>query len=175
MSKKSKSKKVVLIVSLIAILALLGVSIWYFSRPKKTANLEASEAVKKSGEQAEVDSAKTSDNKNSNQGQQSSQQSTATASKPTVNITNAAQQGSVVVINALVSGATSGSCNVTLSNGSIKIQKSAPVGFQVSYYICQGFSINSSEFNPKGEWTATIDVTTPNGTAQSEPRKVTIQ
>lgn len=174
MSKKSKSKKVVILLVMLLLLIAAGAGLWYVKRPKKTASLEASEAVKKSGEQAEVDAAKTSSNKNSNQGQQTTQSTTQT-SKTSVNITNALQQGDAVVVNALVSGATSGTCNLTVTNGNSKVQKSAPIGFQVSYYICQGFNINSSEFSQKGEWTAVVNISSPNGTAQSEPRKVTIQ
>jgi cytoskeletal protein RodZ len=174
MSKKSKSKKVVILLVVLLLVIAAGAGLWYAKRPKKTAGIEASEAVKKSGEQAEVDTAKTSDNKNSNQGQQTAQ-STTQATKPNVNITNAMQQGNNLVVNVLVGGATSGTCNLTLTNGNSRVQKSAPIGFQVSYYICQGFSINSSEFNQKGEWTAAVDISTPNGSVQSEPRKVTIQ
>jgi hypothetical protein len=171
MSKKTKSKKVLLAVFLAAVLGIFAITFWYLSRPKKTANLEVNETIKKSGEQTAVETAKGGENKNSNQ----NQQSIPIATSPVVNITSAAQQNSVVVISALVGGVTSGSCNITLSNGPDKVKKSAPVGFQISYYICQGFTINSSEFNPKGEWTAIIDLTSPNGTAQSEPIKVKIQ
>lgn len=174
MAKKINSKKVGILLFVLLFIVAAAVSFWYIKKPKNTANLEATDAVKKSGEQAAVDAAKSSSNKNSNQGQQTAQSSTQ-PSNASVNITNALQQGDVVVVNALVSGATSGTCNLTLTNGSSKIQKSAAVGFQVSYYICQGFTINSSEFNQKGEWTAVVNITSPSGSAQSESRKVTLQ
>jgi hypothetical protein len=175
MSSRRKTKKIALFILIALFMAGLVLG-WYLLRPKSTSSLNASDSTKKKAEQLEVDNAKSPDNKNSNQQEQSTQQQSADkASSASVNITNAVQQGDLVVVNGLISGATSGSCNLTLTNGSNKIQKTVNIGFQVSYYICQGFSISSAEFNPKGEWTATINITTPNGSAQSEPRKVIIQ
>lgn len=175
MSSKRKTKKIALFISVALVMAGLALG-WYMLRPKSTSSLDASDSTKKKAEQLEVDNAKSSDNKNSNQQEQGSQQQSADkASSVSVNITNAIQQGDTVIVNGLVSGATSGSCSLALTNGSNKMQKTANIGFQVSYYICQGFTINSAEFNPKGEWTAIINITTSNGSAQSEPRKVTIQ
>lgn len=174
MGKKFKLKKTVILFAAMLLVIAAGTGLWYAKKPKKTASLEATEAVKKSGEQIDVDAAKKSENKNANQSQQTSQ-SVKQTPKTTVNITNAMLQGNNLIVNVLVGGTTSGNCNLTLTNGSNKVQKSAPIGFQVSYYICQGFSINISEFSQKGEWTAIVDIFTPNGSAQSEPRKVTIQ
>ncbi len=174
MSKKYKSKKVVILLVALLLVIMAVTGFWYAKRPKKTASLEASEAVKKSGEQAGVDVAKNSGNKNANQSQQTSPSATQT-SKTSVNIINAMQQGNNLIVNVLVGGTTSGTCNLTMTNGTNKVQKSAPIGLQVSYYICQGFSVNISEFSQKGEWTAIVDVSTANSSAQSEPRKVIIQ
>lgn len=175
MKSKKKTKKYIIGILAAIILIIMGGTFFYITRPKDNSKIEVNESTKKQTEQEDAEQAKSSDNKNSNQTQQPSQQSTAQPSKVSINITNASQQGGTLVINGLVSGATSGTCNLTLTNGSTKIQKAAAVGFQVSYYICQGYNIDVSEINPKGEWTATINLTSPNGTAQSESRKVNVQ
>jgi hypothetical protein len=175
MKSKKKTKKYIIGILAATILIITGGTFLYVTRPKDNSKIEVSEAKKTQAEQEDAEQAKSSDNKNSNQTQQPSQQSTAQPSKVGINITNALQQGGTLVINGLVSGATSGTCNLTLTNGSTKIQKSAAVGFQVSYYICQGYNIDVSEINPKGEWTATINLTSPNGSAQSEAREVNVQ
>lgn len=46
-----------------------------------------------------------------------------------------------VYVNGLVSGTTSGTCKLTMTKSSNKVEKSASIGFQVSYYICQGFNM----------------------------------
>jgi hypothetical protein len=62
-----------------------------------------------------------------------------------------------------------------LKNGSSVISKSAPVGQQVSYYVCQGFIINSSEINPKGDWELSIRLDSPNGSFETPSRKLSIK
>ena len=176
MKSKRKTKKILVSMAFLAVLLSVGgVVYWKLNKTSNQSKLEVSESTKKAAEQSDTNTAKSSDNKNSNQSQQSSQQSPAQPSKVSINITNALQQGNTLIINGLVSGATSGTCNLTLTNGTTKIQKPAAVGFQVSYYICQGYNIDVSEINPKGEWTTTINLTSPNGSAQSETRKVDVQ
>lgn len=75
-----------------------------------------------------------------------------------ITITQANQQENMVYIRALVSGAGSGTCNLSLTNGASTIKKTAPVGVQASYSICQGFNIPISEFANSGEWQVRLTV-----------------
>ncbi len=169
MKKKNKRKKV-LIISAILLLVVVAIVVYGFViKPKQVANTSTSspEAIMQADQQS-VASARSEGNKNPNE-QPSQTQSMG------VYISSVGQAEGKVSINALVSGNTSGNCKLTLTNGSQKIVKSAPIGLQISYYICQGFSINSSEFSPKGEWIAVVEATGPGGSGTSEPRKVTVQ
>lgn len=176
MAKKNNTKKVVLITLLVVLIAGVAFGAWYYLRPKDQSKLEVSDATKKEAEQNDVEQAKSEANKNSNQGDSSNQQqSTSQSSSIGVNISSAGQSGATVYVNGLVSGTTSGTCKLTMTKNSNKVEKSASIGFQVSYYICQGFNISSSEFTEKGEWEAVIEATGPNGSGKSQVRKVTIQ
>lgn len=176
MVKKGPAKKIIIILLAVLLAGGIAFGVWYYMRPKNQSSLEVSESTKKEAEQNDVEAAKSEENKNSNQGGTSNQQqSTTQPSNVAVNITSSGQSGSTVYVNALVSGTTSGTCKLTMTKNSKKVEKNAPIGFQVSYYICQGFNISSSEFAEKGEWEAVIEATGPNGSGRSEVRKVTIQ
>ena len=178
MVHKRKTKKVILTVLLVLVVAGLAFGGWYyFIKPTNTSSIEVSEETKKQAEQSDVEQAKSEANKNANQqtGSNNQQQSTTQSGSVGVNISSAGQSGAIVYVNGLVSGTTSGTCKLTMTKNSNKVEKSASIGFQVSYYICQGFNISSSEFTEKGEWEAVIEATGPNGSGKSEPRKVNVQ
>ena len=173
MKYKNKTNKLIITIVILGVALSVGLAgYWYNTRPKPTSSLQASEATKQQTEAKDAENAKSTDNKNY---EQQPGQAKQTASKTSVSITSIGQSDSTVYVNALVDGETSGTCTLELTNGSKKITKSAPIGYQVSYYICNGFNISSSEFAPKGEWTAKIDVSGPKGSASSEERKVTVQ
>jgi hypothetical protein len=173
MKSKSKTKKKVILPVLIILLLSLGAALWYVNRSRDKSKIEVSEATKKQTEQNDAQQAKSLDNKNSNQS--SSVASTSSSAKPSLDITTAEQVDDRLIVSALVSNTNSGTCNLTLKNGSSVISKSAPVGQQVSYYVCQGFIINSSEINPKGDWDLTIKLDSPNGSFETSSRKVSIK
>jgi hypothetical protein len=173
MKSKSKTKKKIILAVLIIALLSLGAAFWYVNRPGDKSKIEVSEATKKQTEQNDAQQAKSLDNKNSNQS--SSGTSTSTSAKPSLDITTAEQVDDRLIVSALVSNTNSGTCNLTLKNGSSVISKSAPVGQQVSYYVCQGFIINSSEINPKGDWELSIRLDSPNGSFETPSRKLSIK
>lgn len=173
MKYKNKTNKLIIAAVLVGVFLSVGLAGYFYNtRPRPTSSLQTSEDTKKETEAKDVENAKSADNKNY---QQQPGQAQQTASKSAVNISSIGQADSTVYVNALVDGETSGTCTLTLTNGSKKIVKSAAIGYQVSYYICNGFNISSSEFAPKGEWTARIDTSGPKGSASSEERKVTVQ
>lgn len=72
-------------------------------------------------------------------------------------VTHAGQNENKVSIRALVEGATTGTCTLTLSkSGQPDIVKTAPMAVQATYTICQGFDIPTAEFGAGGEWTASV-------------------
>jgi hypothetical protein len=166
MKSKSKTKKKVILAVLIIALLSLGAAFWYVNRPADKSKIEVSEATKKQTEQNDAQQAKSLDNKNSNQS--SSGTSTSSNAKPSLDITTAEQVDDRLIVSALVSNTSSGTCNLTLKNGSSVISKSAPVGHQ-------GFIINSSEINPKGDWELSIKLDSPNGSFETPSRKVSIK
>ena len=173
MKSKNKTKKKIILVALIMALVTLGATFWYVNRTSDKSKIEVSEATKRQAEQKDVEQAKSLNNKNSNQSGSGS--STSSTAKPSLDITTAEQVDDRLIVSALVSNTSSGTCNLTLKNGSSVISKSAPVGQQVSYYVCQGFIINSSEISPKGDWDLTIKLDSPNGSFETPSRKVTIK
>lgn len=176
MVKKSPAKKIIIITLAVLLVGGTIFGAWYYLHPKNQSSLEVSESTKKEAEQNDVEIAKSEKNKNSNQGEvNNQQQSTTQPSSVIVDITSYGQSGNMVYVNALVSGTTSGTCKLTMTKNAKKVEKSAPIGLQVSYYICQGFNISSSEFSEKGEWEAIIEATGPNGSGKSETRRVMIQ
>ena len=174
-----KSKKTKILAFFIATLFISGAALasyWYATRHKVVSSVDTKkteETTKSDTEKKDAETAKSSENNNSKQATQ--EQSTAQAGTANVSISSAGVSGQSLYVNALVSGATSGTCKLVLSNGSVKIEKTASVGLQVSYYICQGFSVPLNEIVPKGEWNALIELSSPNGYAQSEIKKVTVQ
>ena len=171
---KNKTKLLVFVAMVLFIVGGALASYWYVTNPKsKPGDLQASETTKKQTEIKDAEQAKSADNKNSNQQEQA--QATTSQGKAGVSISSLGVSGQNLFVNALVSGTTSGSCKLVLSNGSNKIEKTAGVGLQVSYYICQGFSVPTSEVVPKGEWNALIELSSPDGSTKSETKKVTVQ
>jgi len=173
MKSNNKTKKKIILAVLIIALLSLGAAFWYVNRPGDKYKIEVSEATKKQTEQNDAQQAKSLDNKNSNQS--SSGTSTSSSAKPSLDITTAEQVDDRLIVSALVSNTSSGTCNLTLKNGSSVISKSAPVGQQVSYYVCQGFIINSSEINPKGDWELSIRLDSPNGSFETPSRRLSIK
>lgn len=174
MTKKNKTKLLLFIVLALFISGGSVASYWYFIKPNKSAS-KVKDAQIKQVEKKDSETAKSSDNKNSNQDTKPQAQSTPASSAVSVTISSSGATEGTVYINALVVGSTSGTCKLTMQNGSATITKTVGVGLQVSYYICQGFSIATNEFVSKGDWSAFIEISTPNGTAKSDTRKVTIQ
>lgn len=94
--------------------------------------------------------------------------------EPKITITQAAQRDSTLYIRTLIEGGSSGECNLTITQNSSTITKTAPVGVQASYALCQGFNIPVSEFNASGEWKITVTTKLTTGKEATTTSKVTI-
>lgn len=71
-------------------------------------------------------------------------------------ITRFEQVESSIQIRAFAQSTADGTCTLTLMNGNERIIRSSGVEFQGSYYLCKGFTLESSELIPSGEWTAVV-------------------
>lgn len=174
MSKKHKKLKITLAISIVVvIMAGLAFYGYKYVRSKNREDQPVSEEAKRQSEAEDVKRAKGPENKNYNQ--DNTQTQNAQNRDITVVITSADQSGQTIFVSATVDGATSGNCQLRLVKGDKKIEKTATIGLQVSYYICRGFNIDISEFQEKGEWEATVEVSTPNGSGKSDLRRINIQ
>jgi hypothetical protein len=94
-------------------------------------------------------------------------------SSVSVDMTTAVQSGKQLVIRALVNGATTGTCNLILSQGGQTISRSAAIGAQANYAICQGFNIPIDDLPAGGDWK--ISVTALVNGATSSPAEKTLK
>ncbi len=83
-----------------------------------------------------------------------------------ISLADQASAGKDLNIRALVEGATSGECKITLTQqGQTTVTKSFPLVFEATSSRCQGADIAASEFNKGGEWNLSLVVVS--GAAQS--------
>ncbi len=174
---KSKVKKgVAIALTILAIGAIGFVGYQVFLKPKPTTKPINEPTKQQSDAQTVVvDKAVDDSGKKSDQAASQQQQSTSAAGSAKVTITYAGQNGTNLSVSAQVSDATNGTCNLTATKGSSVVTKAAPVGYLVSYYICQGFDVPTSEFAQKGEWNVVVELVTASGSVKSETKKVNIQ
>lgn len=80
-----------------------------------------------------------------------------------------------VPVRAIIAGATTGTCELKFSKaGSKSFEFEAPIISAPTYFTCQGFDIEPSNFKEKGEWTLELSVNSANGKSVSEKRKIEI-
>lgn len=176
---KPKSKKAPLLITGIAIAALLAIGSvvyvyafdgnlfgWHKPYPNDSVNYnEATQDQKDAGTQAKQNSANT-DIKSA----EGANKPTSSGSDPLpapqpqpsgkasvgVSITASSQAGSIYQIRSLISALTSnGSCTLTLTKGSATVIKTAKVQTLANSATCQGFDIPVSELSP-GTWSVSL-------------------
>lgn len=90
-------------------------------------------------------------------------------------ITNLFVEDKKLLVNATVTGTTTGTCTLILSKaGSPEITKTTQVEQVTSYYSCGSFVVPVSEFPASGNWSAKVRVTTNGITGESDSRSVEI-
>ncbi|HSX27965.1 MAG TPA: hypothetical protein VLF60_00770 [Candidatus Saccharimonadales bacterium] len=84
-----------------------------------------------------------------------------------VTLTQISQSGDQLIIKTLVNGATSGTCQLTLSKEGQTVTRSATIGVQTATAAtCQGFTIPLSDLPSEGQWKISVtatsnDITSP--------------
>lgn len=106
---------------------------------------------------------------------QNDAQSTPTPASFTATITAASQYNGTVSIRTLISGVVSqsGTCNLTITNGSQKITNSAATQALADSTTCQGFNVPVSQLG-SGTWNITITATI-NGQSASASKTLAVQ
>lgn len=169
-----KNKKLMTVsLVLIAIALGIGVIYWYL-KPSSSANTSGEPGLNNVnyGPPKESDKIQPSSKEDIvNQGNNSGTDQDLSAQ---ARITHARQEDSTVYIRTLLNGVSGGTCNLAISKGSRVVTKSAPIGVQSSYAICQGFNIPVTEFQENGEWDITLTINGSNGKSTSTNAKITI-
>jgi hypothetical protein len=78
-----------------------------------------------------------------------------------------------VVIKAMLTRATRGTCSLHMTSGSQVIDKQAAIVQQGNYFSCDGFSIPYTDVTP-GDWHMTLTVKTAEG-SKSVDQTITVQ
>ena len=157
MAKKLyKNKKVIVILAIVAV-AAVGAAGYVWRNNHKSTPPSSYDTSKPENQESAVDPKKDTDNaQRQNAASNNSSSNSASASNVTPQITYFGQANGMVILDATVNGATSGTCSVTFKNGGSTVTKTSSVSLVTSYYACGEIQAPSSEFNPKGSWSATV-------------------
>lgn len=133
-------------------------------RPQNTVDYTApssTEQQQKEGTKTEVI--------NKNEQTKDGQSTTSTNSNIVATLSRANQGGSGLPLNirTIITGASSGSCAITLTrNGQPTINKTFPIVSDATYATCQQADIPAAEFSVGGEWQLSIVATSGNSSSQ---------
>ncbi len=84
--------------------------------------------------------------------------------------------GEPLNIRTVVTGATEGTCNITLSkDGQQPVKRELSLSFAGTYYTCENADIPASEFGATGAWNLKINVTNNNKTSNEIVQEVAIK
>ncbi len=107
--------------------------------------------------------------------QQGQNSGTPTNSNLSVSISRASQAGAGQALNirTIITGLTSGICQVTLTQpGQTTISKSYNISYQATYAACQEADIPASDFPVGSDWT--LQIVAKNDSSQSPPASQTV-
>lgn len=77
-------------------------------------------------------------------------------------VLNASQEATTVTVLTRLSGISSGTCTIKITNNEKNYQSSAPVIYQPEFSSCAGFSIKTDALGP-GKWTIDLSVAVASG------------
>lgn len=161
--KPSKKKAIILIAIIIALAAGTGLYAYYRGSSSHTQSAnDTSSSNQPSNSKKEDKPATPEQQKAGNQQKQDiinkDQEAQTTPTALGVTITAANQNGTVVNIRSLIGTvSTSGTCTLTVANGSATITKTSGIQALAESSTCQGFDIPTTSL-PKGTWHATLSV-----------------
>lgn len=177
MKRISKNKKVLIPILLLLAVVIAGVALYIKTSHKQEAQKTDQQQLQDEQKQAAPADTKTSTEASQRQ-QAAAQGSTAAtaSSKAAINpvITTLEQSGDMIILDATVGEATTGTCSASFDkSGSASVKRSTPVTRVTSYYACTEMQIPRSEFSKAGEWNVTLSFSSDKY-AGSTTKKVTI-
>lgn len=181
--KKKTSRKRLYLALLLGLLLVggIGTPVAYHFAHKKDSSQPGQRGVNQVdyGPPKKTDNAQTSSSKDDVAHQPANPQGKPEPSQPTTpvsaTITQALQDNATVTIRALVNGTNNGTCQLTLSqSGQTSITRSAAVGVQANYAICQGFDLPTSDFPTGGNWTLSLVIQTSSGVSSPAQRDIQV-
>ena len=175
--KKKSPKKILIITLVIAVLFVAGAGAYFLFSPKNEQdaqnNTDATDSQSKStdsstektgkntietddtGHEAEKDITPSYEGENTNASQ------TLTGVINYAGVTN----GTLMIRTTINQTLSSGTCQLTLSNGSKTVTRSSNIAQNPSSSTCEGFDLPTSELG-SGNWTITITVTSGDRTGE---------
>lgn len=178
-----KKKLIILAVAIIVLGGGVGAYSFYTSQkatknaqedPKKQID-DFEKAQKDRQDQNMKDGKNAKSPEGSTLGTQSNEQTNGSSlSKPTVTRLEQAGSGTVAA-SVIVGNTSSGTCTATFTKGDQKVSKTAEVIRVTSYYACNGFSFNKSEFPSTGAWNFTVQLTSNGQTSTSETKQLEVR
>jgi hypothetical protein len=176
--KKLKNKKV--IVGVLALLILVGVGFYFFQKNQNSeANPQVSDPTINLDPPTEEDLQRAEDNKKeivAEQDKASANNSARATSSVKPVITYADQYGDVVEVGGYISlFEENGTCTATFTQGSKKITKAVKAVRNAQSTDCPVMAVPVSEFSPKGNYSVTINYSSPSTNGTSEARQITVR
>ena len=91
-------------------------------------------------------------------------------------ISDAGQYGNKIEVRAFMpSHYENGTCTITLTQNTAKVEKAAPAYKDSSYTICTNPDFNREEFPSSGEWQVSVAYVSDNAYGTSQPKIISIK
>ncbi len=169
-NKYQKNKKIYIILGIALFIicgSVFGIVLWRRSQQPESQITDSSEKIDYGPP--------TDEQKQSGEDIKTSVSQSAASADFGVIISAANVNGDIIQIRGMISGLVSndGTCDLTLSQAGVSVQKTAPTYALPVSSTCQGFDINRSELST-GTWDINLTVTV-NGQAASAVGQVTLE
>ena len=182
--QKSSSKKKLIIAIVAAVVIAGAVAAYFFYQSGRLANRQPSTAQSSAetinhNPPTQDERAQTEEHKEDIVKQEQKEPTPGNPPTPAtiqVTIVRATQSaGQPLNIRTIISGATTGTCNITLSKaGQPTVSKSYPIALDATTASCEGANIPAADFPASGEWQLQIIAQNTNATSTPVTQTVTI-
>jgi hypothetical protein len=182
MIKNKYSKKTLIILIIVTMLALVGFLLWSQNRSSNkqpTDNWQdgvnyrpPTDQEKAAGDDQKQDIVDEQDR----QAQSNQQGSVAEKQTVSVAITDAGQYDGVVEVRSFVpSYSQDGTCTLSFTQGSRTFNRTTPGYKDVSSTVCPAVEVLVSEFPNSGEWQVVVSFESANAKGKSDPRTFSVE
>jgi len=167
-NKGSKSKKIVLALVLLLLVAGAVFAYMQLSTKNDSDTVDTINTEKPTNEQIKAGNDTKTDTIESDNSKNPETPTTPTSKMPTLTITAANQNGATVQIRTLIDSViSSGTCTLVMTQGESSITRTVNVQALSSSSTCMGFDIPTSDLAQNGEWTIAITLQTTAGSTQA--------